>query len=66
MDDLNAKLEKLRVDAEDCELIAKMATDLKKRALFAKLALHLRGLAREVEDLMAGRARATDDEAAYD
>ena len=37
MDDLHAKLEKLSLEAEDCELIAKLATDLKKRAMFAKL-----------------------------
>lgn len=49
MEDLKAKLEKLRTEAEDCELIAKLATNLKKRALFARVALQLRSLARDVE-----------------
>ncbi len=57
MEDLKAKLEKLRLEAEDCELIAKLATDVKKRATFAKLALHLKMLAREVEAVIAARAR---------
>ncbi len=47
MEDLTAKLEKLRSEADDCELIGRLATDLGKRALFSKLALRLRALARE-------------------
>jgi hypothetical protein len=42
MEDLTARLEKLRIEAEDCDLIGKLATDLKKRALFEKLAVDLR------------------------
>jgi hypothetical protein len=49
MEDLHAKLERLSLDAEDCELIAKLETDLKKRAMFAKLAVQLRTMARDVE-----------------
>ena len=49
MEDLTARLEKLRIEAEDCDLIGKLATDLKKRALFEKLAVDLRSLARDVE-----------------
>ena len=56
MDDLHAKLEKLSLEAEDCELIAKLATDLKKRAMFAKLAVQLRTMAREVEALLMSKS----------
>lgn len=49
MQDMQAQLEKLLNDAEECALISKLATDKDKRELFAKLAEHLRGLAAEVE-----------------
>jgi hypothetical protein len=55
MQDLSAKLEKLHMEAEDCELIGKLATDLRKRALFAKLAADLRAMARDIEAVMAAR-----------
>ncbi len=64
MQDLKAKLEKLRLEAEDCELIANLATDLKKRAFFAKLAVQLKAMARDIESAMAARARANDNDAA--
>ena len=51
MEDLHAKLERLSLDARDCEF-AKLATDLVKRAMFAKLAVQLRTMAREVEALI--------------
>jgi hypothetical protein len=38
VEDLQARLEKLLTDAEDCALISKLATDRKKRDLFNKLA----------------------------
>jgi hypothetical protein len=38
MKDLTAQLEKLLTDAEDCELIAKLATAADKRELFQTLA----------------------------
>ena len=56
MQDLQTKLEKLRVEAEDCELIAKLATDIKKRALFAKLAVDLKALARDIRGVIDARA----------
>jgi hypothetical protein len=56
MQDLSAKLEKLLAEAEDCELIAKLATDLKKRALFARLAVDLRRMARDIQALIRPRA----------
>ncbi|MGF6433852.1 hypothetical protein [Bradyrhizobium elkanii] len=49
MRDMRAYLEKLRIEAEECELISKLATDPTKKALFAKLAAHHRALADEVE-----------------
>ena len=55
MQDLSAKLEKLRSEAEDCELIASMAIDIRKRTLFARLALDLRSMARDVEAMIAAR-----------
>lgn len=48
MQDHHEKLEKLLLEAEDCELIAKMAVDIKKRAFFAKLAVDLRAMARDI------------------
>jgi hypothetical protein len=58
MDDdlLRVKLEKLLLEAEDCELIGKLATDLQKRELFKKLAADLRAMARNIETEIAGRA----------
>ena len=64
MEDLSAKLEKLRLEAEDCELIAKLATDIRKRAFFAKLAVELKSLARDVESAIAAQAKANGRDAA--
>jgi len=49
MDDLEARLECFLLEAEDCELIAKLSTDIHARARFAKLAGQLRAMARDVE-----------------
>jgi anaerobic glycerol-3-phosphate dehydrogenase len=49
MKDMQARLEKLRTDAEECRLISNLATDMQKRKLFARLAEHLTTLASEVE-----------------
>jgi hypothetical protein len=46
--DLKAKLEKLRTEAEDCELIGRLATDIHKRELFLRLAVDLRSMARDI------------------
>jgi hypothetical protein len=64
MEDLLAKLEKLLLEAEDCELIAKLATDIKKRAFFAKLAIQLKAMARDVDHVIALRATVNDNNAA--
>jgi hypothetical protein len=42
MQHLPAKLEELTIEAEDCELIAKLATDFNNRAFFAKIAVEYR------------------------
>ena len=49
MQDMRPHLEKLLIDAEECALISKLATDIQKRDLFARLAAHLRVLAQEIE-----------------
>ena len=55
MKDMRAHLEKLRTDAEECALISKLATDMKKRELFARLAEHLTILASEVERALVAK-----------
>lgn len=45
---MQAQLEKLRTEAANCELIAKLATDPSKRETFAKLAAHYKVLADEL------------------
>jgi hypothetical protein len=52
MKDMQAHLEKLRNEADECELISKLATNATKKELFAKLAAHHRMLAGEVERAM--------------
>lgn len=66
MDDLIAKLEKLRVDAEDCNLISKLATDPAKRELSARLSRQLLEMATEVEAAISrlageGRSKTTGE-----
>ena len=56
MKDIHAKPEKLLTEAEDCELIGRLATDVKKRQLFKKLAADLHSMARDIEAMIAGRA----------
>ncbi len=46
MKDMQAQLEKLRTDAAECALIRDLATEPKKRDLFARLAEHLTVLGR--------------------
>ena len=59
MEDLTAKLEKLLTEAEDCELIGRLATDPAKRELFKKLARDLRSLASNIEALIGKRTQST-------
>ncbi len=55
MKDLRATLERLLTEAEDCELIGKLATDAKKRELFEKMAAGLRAMAKDIEAMIAAR-----------
>ena len=61
---LTAKLKRLRLEAEDCQLTAKLSPDLKKRAFFAKLSVQLKAMVRDIEETIAARARANDHNAA--
>jgi hypothetical protein len=54
--DLKAKLEKLRADAEDCDLIGRLATDKTKRDTFNKLAIQFRSAAADLEAVIAEKA----------
>jgi hypothetical protein len=56
MKDLKAELEKLLVNAEDCELIARLATDSDKRETFGRIAKQLRGMAAELKAEIAARS----------
>ena len=55
MKDMQAHLEKLRCDAEECALISKLATDGRKKELFARLAEHLTIMASEIERAIAAK-----------
>ena len=49
MQDMQAYLRKLHLDAVDCALISKRATDAQKKELFDRIADHLAMLASELE-----------------
>jgi len=53
MKDMHAHLEKLRIQVVECELIRDLATNPRKRELFARLATHFDALAKEIEKAMA-------------
>jgi hypothetical protein len=61
MEDLKAKLERLQSEAVDCEMIGNLAADKDKRELFRKLASDLRAMARDIEAVLAVRAKMGDD-----
>jgi uncharacterized protein YdcH (DUF465 family) len=52
MKDMLAHLEKLRKETAECEIIAKLALDDRKRELFARLADHYRELADEIDRMV--------------
>ena len=60
MEDLLVKIKMLLADAEDCEIIAGLAPDAKKRKLFERLARDLRRLAGDIEFIVTAR-RAVGD-----
>jgi hypothetical protein len=53
---LSAKLEKLLTEAEDCELIGKLATDISKRELFRRLPVDLRTMAHDIQAVIDKRS----------
>jgi hypothetical protein len=55
MKDLKAELEKLLTNAEDCELIARLATDKSKRETFSRIAAQLRDMAAQLRIEIAAR-----------
>jgi hypothetical protein len=55
MQDYLAQVEKLRKDAAECALIRDLATDMAKREMFDRLAVHLTSLADQVEMAMLER-----------
>jgi hypothetical protein len=62
VEDLQATLEKLLTDAEDCAFIAKRTTDGEKRDLFNRLATDLRSMASDIQGMIAlKRVRRTSD-----
>ena len=52
MNDLRTKIEKYLAEAEECDLIARLACDPLKRKTFTALAEHHRQMAAEVEATM--------------
>ncbi|WP_043159276.1 hypothetical protein [Bradyrhizobium sp. Ai1a-2] len=62
MKDMRAHLERLRNEAEECELISKLATNATKKALFAKLAEHHRALVKELEEAVATSSLSPGDD----
>jgi hypothetical protein len=52
MKEMEVQLEKLLIEASECSLIAKLATNRNKRELFTKLAEHYTILAAEVRKAM--------------
>ena len=58
MKDMQEHLEKLRVQIAECEMIRDLATDPKKRDLFARLAEHHKVLAGELERAIGAASHA--------
>ena len=56
MKDMQAHLEKLRVQVAECEMIRDLATDPAKRKLFGRLAEHFKVLVGEIERTMTAQA----------
>ena len=52
MKDLRVHAERLRAQAAECEVIRDLATDIRKRELFARLADHHKVLAAEIERVL--------------
>ena len=55
MKDFRARIEKLLTEAAECDLIARLTTDISKRELFERLACDYREMAQDVEKIAAIR-----------
>jgi hypothetical protein len=55
MIDFSAKLERFETLTAECELIAKLATDRRKRELYLRLAQHYSELAADLRKIMAAK-----------
>ena len=55
MEDMRASAKKLWAEADFAEQIARSATDVEKRKLYERLAVHFRQLANDIEKVMADR-----------
>ena len=55
MEDMKASAEKLRAEADYAVQIARSSTDVQKRELYERLAIHFRELAINIEKVMADR-----------
>jgi len=64
MKDLQAKLERLLAEAQDCDLIGNLATDPDKRATFRRMAEQLREVAEQLRADIAAKLSETDGGAA--
>jgi len=53
MRDAKERLERLRIDADECELIGRLATNDAKRSAFMELSTEYRRLASKLETLVA-------------
>ncbi len=53
MTDLQGILERLEIEAAECEMIAKLATDRAKRELYSRLASYCRELAAEARKVIS-------------
>lgn len=55
MKDLQARVEKLLTEAAECDVVAGLATEVKERELFERLARDYRETAAEVKKIVAIR-----------
>ena len=61
MQNMQERLEKIRVQIAECELIRDLATDLRKRELFGRLADHQRVLVGDIEKALQSAAPGIGD-----
>ena len=61
MPDLKLKLDRLFVDAADCEMVGRLAADPDKRAQYRRKAEELRAVAERVRSQIASRPRSDTD-----